>query len=330
MNSALPLGTFASAMALVATAAITATATVPALAQTAPVRPLRIIVPYTAGSSSDIRGRIVAQAMAAQLGQPVIIDNRPGIAGADILAKAMPDGQTTGFLNATVLATATLLSATLPYDPDRDYTAVALISNSPEVLVTDAKLNFHSVAELIAHAKAHPGKLNFGSAGATSLTRLAMELFKVEAGVNLVHVPYKGIGLAINDTIGGRVQTLISDLSGVQPFIRTGALKALAVTSARRIPLLPDVPTMAEASLPKVLSDNLTGLVAPAATPAPALRRLHDAVASALKKPDVAQQLANQGVIPTPATADEFRRLVREERARWSPIIKAHGIRADG
>lgn len=321
-----------TAITAISTLALTCNAAAPASAQaqTAASRPLRIIVPYTAGSSSDIRGRIVAQALAAQLEQPVIIDNRPGIAGADILAKATPDGQTTGFLNATVLATATLLSSTLPYDPDRDYTAVALISNSPEVLVTDAKLNLNSVAELIAHAKANPGKLNFGSAGATSLTRLAMELFKIEAGVNIVHVPYKGIGLAINDTIGGRVQTLISDLSGVQPFIRSGALKALAVTSARRIPLLPEVPTTAEAGLPKVLSDNLTGLMAPIATPSPSLRRLHDAVVVALKKPAVVQQLTNQGVIPTPASADEFRKLVRDERARWAPIIKAHGIRADG
>ena len=296
MNSALPLGTFASAMALVATAAITATATVPALAQTAPVRPLRIIVPYTAGSSSDIRGRIVAQAMAAQLGQPVIIDNRPGIAGADILAKAMPDGQTTGFLNATVLATATLLSATLPYDPDRDYTAVALISNSPEVLVTDAKLNFHSVAELIAHAKAHPGKLNFGSAGATSLTRLAMELFKVEAGVNLVHVPYKGIGLAINDTIGGRVQTLISDLSGVQPFIRTGALKALAVTSARRIPLLPDVPTVGEIIPGFEVPPSWTGLLGPAQLSPAVLARISGDAIRALNQPETRARFVDTGI----------------------------------
>jgi tripartite-type tricarboxylate transporter receptor subunit TctC len=320
MNRVLLAGTLALACMLCA----------PAHAQTSSARPIRIIVPYTAGSSADIRGRIVAQALAAQLAQPVVIDNRPGIAGADILAKATPDGLTTGFLNATVLATATLLSATLPYDPDRDYTAVALIANSPEVLVTDARLNLNSVAELIAHAKTHPGKLNFGSAGATSLTRLAMELFKGEAGINLVHVPYKGINLAINDTIGGRVQTLISDLSGVQPFVRSGALKALAVTSARRIPLLPGVPTMGEAGLPNVISDNLTGLVAPAATPAPSLRRLHDAVVAALNKPEVTLQLTNQGVIPTPASADEFRRRVREERARWTPIIKAHGIRADG
>ncbi len=299
-------------------------------AQTSTTRPIRIIVPYTAGSSADIRGRIVAQALAAQLEQPVVIDNRPGITGADLLAKAAADGHTTGFLSATVLATAKLLSANLPYDPERDFTAVALISNSPEVLVTDAKLNFNSLGDLIAHAKAHPGKFNFGSSGATSLTRLAMELFKIEAGVNLVHVPYKGINLAINDTIGGRVQTLISDLSGVQPFIRSGALKALAVTSARRIPLLPNVPTMAEAGLPKVLSDNLTGLMAPAATPANAKRRLHDAVMISLKKPDVVQQLSNQGVIPTPASAGEFEALVREERVRWAPIIKAYGIRADG
>lgn len=317
--------------ALAATLAC-ALAAAPVAAQTAAsvARPMRIVIPYAAGSSSDIRGRIIAQAMAVPLGHAVVIDNRPGIAGADMLAKATPDGQTSGFLNATVLATATLLSSSLPFDPDRDYAPVALIANSPEVLVTDTKLNLNSVAELISHVKANPGKLNFGSAGATSLTRLAMELFKAEAGLSILHVPYKGIGLAINDTIGGRVQMLISDLSGVQPFVRSGALKALAVTSARRIPLLPGVPTMAEVGLPNVISDNLTGLVVPSATPGAPIRRLYDAAISALGKPEVVQQLTNQGVIPTPASAAELRTRVRDERQRWAPIIKTHNIRADG
>jgi tripartite-type tricarboxylate transporter receptor subunit TctC len=301
-----------------------------AWAQSGASRAVRIIIPYVAGSPADIRGRIIMQALAAQLGQPVVVDNRPGLIGQELLAKATPDGLTGGLISATVAATATLLASNLNFDPERDYAPVALLANSPQAIVIDAKLNLNTMAEFIAHAKANPGKLNYGSAGVTSLVRLASELFKIEAGIDLTHIPYKGAGPAITDMLGGRVQMVIADMSGIQAHVKSGALKALAATSAKRLPLLPNVPTTAEVGLPKVISDNLTGLLVPAATPAAAKQRLHDAVVAVLKTPALVRQLEQQGIITTPDSGPAYAKLVREERARWTPIIKAHGIRADG
>ena len=299
-------------------------------AQAVPVRAVRIIIPYVAGSPADIRGRIITQALSHELQQPVVVDNRPGLVGQEVLAKATPDGLTGGLISATVAATATLLASNLSFDPDRDYASVALLANSPQAIVTDAKLNLNTLSEFIAHAKANPGKLNYGSAGVTSLVRLATELFKIEAGIDLTQIPYKGAGPAITDMMGGRVQLVIADVSGIHAFVRSGALKALAITSAKRVPLLPNVPTTAELGMPRMISDNLTGLVVPAATPVAAKQRLHDAVVAALKSPGVVRQLEQQGIIATPDSAQAYTSRVREERARWAPIIKAHGIRADG
>lgn len=303
-----------------------------ALAQAYPAKPLRLIAPYAVGGPADLRGRIFAQALAVQFGQPVLVENQGGgggVVGANIVAKAPRDAYSAILFNATVLATAALLADNLPYDPDKDFDGVAPLAFSPTALVVDAKLGINSVAELVARAKAAPGKMYFGSAGASSLTRLAMELFKAEAGVDIVHVAYKGMSLALTDMLGGRVQMANTEISVLQTYMAAGTLKVLVVNSAKRSALAPSVPTSAEVGLPRVITDNYTLLMVTGGSPAPAVARLRDAANATLKNPDLVQQFVKQGIVATPGNADDVRAIVRDERARWAPIIKANNIRAE-
>ena len=303
-----------------------------ARAQAFPTKPLKLVVPFAAGGSADFIARVVTQGMAAQLGQPVVVENRGGaggLVGIDAVAKSAPDGHTLCLGNATGLSAAQYMTDRMPFDPERDLAYLTMVVRVPEVLVVNSKLGLNNVAALVAHAKANPGKLNYGSAGASSIIRLACELFKVEAGVDIVHVPYKGVGPAVVDLLAGQVQMTIADITAVLQHIRSGALKALAITSGKRIALLPDVPTTAEAGYPKVLSDNWFGLVAPAATPPEIQRRLNAATVAALQSPEVAQQLSAQGALPAPTTMEEFRAAHRDEKAKWAPIVKANNIRLE-
>jgi tripartite-type tricarboxylate transporter receptor subunit TctC len=300
--------------------------------QAFPSRPLRIIVPFAAGGSADVIARILAQGMSTQLGQPVQVENRGGaggIIGIDAVAKAAADGYTLGLGNATGMSAAQFMTDKMPFDSDRDLAHLTMVVRVPEVLVANAKLGFANTAALVAYARANPGKLNYGSAGASSIIRLACELFKAEAGVDIVHVPYKGIGPAVVDLLAGQVQLTIADVPAVLQHIRSGALKALAVTSSRRIPMLPDLPTSAEVGYPKVLSDNWYGLIAPAGTPAEIQKRLHGAAVAALQSADIAQQLTAQGALPAPGSAEEFRSAHRDEKAKWAPIVKANNIKLE-
>ena len=303
-----------------------------ARAQAFPAKPLRIIVPFAAGGSADVIARILAQGMSVQLGQPVQVENRGGaggIIGIDAVAKAAPDGYTLGLGNATGMSAAQFMTDKMPFDSDRDLAHLTMVVRVPEVLVASAKLGFANAAALVAYAKANPGKLNYGSAGASSIIRLACELFKIEAGIDMVHVPYKGIGPAVIDLIAGQVQVTIADVPAVLQQIRAGALKPLAITSSKRVPMLPEVPTMAEVGYPKVLSDNWYGLIAPAATPPEVQRRLHAAAVAALQASDIAQQLIAQGALPAPGSSEEFRVAHRDEKAKWAPIVKANNIRLE-
>ena len=303
-----------------------------AFAQTFPSKPLKIVVPFAAGGSADAMARILAQGMTAQLGQPITIENRGGaggIIGIDAVAKAAPDGYTLGLGNATGMSAAQFMTDKMPFDSDRDLAQLTLVVRVPEVLVANSKLGFNTTANLVTYAKANPGKLNYGSAGASSIIRLAVELFKIEAGVDIVHVPYKGIGPAVVDLLAGQVQLTIADVPAVLQHIRSGALKPLAITSAKRVPMLPDVPTTAEVGYPKVLSDNWYGLIAPGATPADVQRRLHAAAVAALQSPDIAQQFLAQGALPAPGSSDDFRATHRDEKAKWQPIVKANNIKLD-
>jgi tripartite-type tricarboxylate transporter receptor subunit TctC len=301
-------------------------------AQAFPARPLKIVVPFAAGGSADGIARILAQGMSAQLGQPVTVENRGGaggIIGIDAVAKAPPDGYTLGLGNATGMSAAQFMTDKMPFDSDRDLAHLTMVVRVPEVLVANAKLGFANTAALVAHAKANPAKLNYGSAGASSIIRLACELFKVEAGIDIVHVPYKGIGPAVVDLLAGQVQMTIADVPAVLQHVRAGTLKALAITSAKRIPMLPDVPTMAEVGYPKVLSDNWYGLIAPAGTPPDIQKRLHGAAVAALQAAEVSQQLIAQGALPAPGSSEEFRAAHRDEKAKWAPIVKANNIKLD-
>ncbi len=303
-----------------------------ALAQAYPSKPVRLIVGFPAGGPADIFGRSFAQALSAGLGQTVIVENKSGVGGVlgiDMVAKASPDGYILGFNNQGSVAMAPYALTKMPFNPNKDLAFITTVVKVPEVVVVNPSLPVASLAELIAYAKANPGKINFGSAGAGGITHLACELLKAEAGIDVLHVPYKGAAPAVSDLLGGQVQMGIFDVPVVLPHIKSGKFKALAVTSAKRAPPLPEVPTTAEVGYPKVISDNWYGLVAPAATPPAVLRRVHDASVAALRSPALIEQFAKVSGIPAPSTPQEYAVFLGEEQARWSAIIKAIGFKED-
>jgi len=301
-----------------------------AAAQPFPSKPVRMIIGFPPGGPSDIFGRAFAQAMSAELGQPVIVDNKAGVGGVlgmDAVAKSAPDGYTLGLNNQGAVAMAPYAMTKMPFDPNKDLALISSVVKVPEVVVAHPTLGVNTLAELIAKAKAAPGKINYGSAGAGGITHLAGELLKAEAGIDIVHVPYKGAAPAVSDLLGGQVQMGIFDAPIVLPHIRSGKLKAIAVTTAKRIPTLPDVPTTAEAGYPKVISDNWYGLVAPAATPPEVLKRLNAAAVTVLNSPAIGEQFAKVGGMPFPSSPADYRAFLTDEQSRWSRIIKAIGFK---
>lgn len=305
---------------------------VPALAfgQGYPNKPVRLIVGFPAGGPADIFGRALAQGMASELGQPVVVENISGVGGVlgvDRAAKAAPDGYTLCINSASPLVIAPYSLSRIPYDVKKDFAFITLVVRVPEVVAVHPALPVSSLAELIAHAKANPGKVNFGSAGSGSITHLAGELLKAEAKVDLVHVPYKGAAPAVNDLLGGQVQMGIFDVPVLLGHIRSGKLKALAITSATRAPSLPDVPTTAELNYPNVNSDNWYGLVMAAATPPDIQRRVHSAAVAALKSKPVEEQFSKVGGIASPGTPQEYAAFIAAEQAKWSKIVQAIGFK---
>jgi len=303
-----------------------------ALAQAFPAKPLRIIVPFPAGGPADIFARALAQGMGQHLGQTVLVDNRAGVGGVlgvDVAVKSAPDGYTLALNSASSVSIAPFSMAKLPYDPHRDFAYLTLVVKVPEVMVVNTSVPVASLNEFIAYAKANPGKVNFGSAGGGTITHLAGELLKVEAKVDLVHVPYKGAAPAVADLLGGQVQFAILDVPVILPHIRAGKLKPLFVTSLARAPSLPDVPNASEAGFPKVTSDNWYGLVGPAAIPSDVQRRLQAAAHAALRSPELMEQYAKVSGIPTPSTTAEYVAFVAAEQAKWGPIVKAIGFRQE-
>jgi tripartite-type tricarboxylate transporter receptor subunit TctC len=249
-----------------------------AAAQAFPSKPVRIIVPFPAGGPADIFGRGLAQGMSAELGQPVLVENVGGVGGVlgvDRAVKSAPDGYTLALNSASTLSIAPFSLSKIPYDVRRDFALITTVVRVPEVLAVHPSVPAANFAEFIAYARANPGKINYGSAGAGSITHLAGELLKADAGLDMVHVPYKGAAPAVTDLLAGQVQMGIFDVPILLQHLRAGKLRALAITSARRAGTLPDVPTTAEVKHPNVTSDNWYGLVAPAATPPEALKRIH-------------------------------------------------------
>jgi tripartite-type tricarboxylate transporter receptor subunit TctC len=301
-------------------------------AQSYPTRPVHLVIGFPAGGPSDIFGRTFAQALSNGLGQPVIVENKSGVGGVlgiDSVAKSAPDGYTLGFNNQGSVAMAPYALTKMPFNPNKDLAFITAVVKVPEVVVVNPSLPVNSLAELIAYAKANPGKIAFGSAGAGGITHLACELLKSEAKIDVLHVPYKGAAPAVSDLLGGQVQMGIFDVPVVLPHIKSGKFKALAVTSAKRAPTLPEVPTTAEAGYPRVISDNWYGLVAPAATPPAVLKRIHEASIAALHSPVLIEQFGKVSGIPAPMTPEEYLAFLGEEQARWGTIIKAIGFKED-
>jgi len=297
-------------------------------AQTYPARPIKIVVPSAAGATTDALARIIGEKLQAKWGQPAIVDNRPGAGGnigAEEVAKAAPDGYTLLFSYPAPLVVNKALYKTLGYDPD-SFVPVSLIATVPLVLAVGPKVEAKSVEQLIAFAKAHPDQLNFASQGYGTSAHLAGELFKSMAGIKVVHVPYKGSAPALTDLLGGRIDMMFIELSTVLNQIKAGKLRALAVGSAKRNPLLPDVPALAEA-VPGYRASTWFGMVAPPGTPPAIAGALSSAVAEAIHEPDIAKRLADLSLTAAAGTPAEFADFLRDERQRWGGVIREAGVK---
>jgi len=322
MKTALNLGLAAFLLALAS----------PAGAQSSPAKPIRMLVGFAPGGTSDILARIIAQRISESSGQSVIVENRPGAAGviaSEFVAKAAPDGHTLllGGIGTQVLVP--LLRANMPYDPVKDLSPVSLVGVSGTVLAVRANLPAQSVRELVALAKANPGRLSFASAGSGNPLHIAAELFKLAAGVDMLHVPYKGNAPALADVVSGQVDLIFSAVPPALPLVKAGKLRLLGVSTATRLAGLENVPTIAESGVPGYEMSTWYGVFASGGTPPEIAARLATEVKKALDVPQVREQTLAQGVEPAANTPPEFRKFVNDEMAKWAKVIKAANIRAD-
>jgi tripartite-type tricarboxylate transporter receptor subunit TctC len=303
-----------------------------ARAQAFPAKPLTLIVPFPAGGPADIFGRYMAQGMAAQLGKPVVVENKSGVAGVtgmDFVAKSGSDPHVMGIASASAGSIMQSLMPRMPYDPERDLAPVILVVKVQELLVVNAKSGINDFKTFLARVKAEPGKWTCGSAGTGGVTHLAIELFKRETGGDIVHVPYRGAAPCTNDLLAGTINSTILDVPVLLPHIRSGALKALAVTSDVHSPLLPDVPTMRELGYPRVNSDNWYGLFSPGGSSLADRTRIHDAAAATLKTKEVADAFVAVGGIVGGGSAEDFARFRREEVAKWAEVVQLAGVKLE-
>jgi tripartite-type tricarboxylate transporter receptor subunit TctC len=321
-------------MRFVAALALLAVSVGDALAQPAgpefPTRPLRYIVPFPPGGSTDIVARIVAAALTEGLGQQVVIDNRGGAAGtlgAEIAAQATPDGYTIFACNIASLAVSPALFKKLGYDPVAGFSPIGLIGSTANSLAVHPSVPAATIAEFIAHAKTRPGKLHYASAGVGTSPQLSMELFKMNARIDVIHVPYKGAGPALVGLMGGHVEAMFSTVPSFLGAARSGKIRMLGVTSTTRHPDLPDVPTIAESGMPGFEVISWQGLCTPAGVPQAVLVRIRSGLAAVLASPDTKKQLADQGMQPTPLMAEKFAAFIRAERAKWAKVVKDVGIK---
>ncbi|MEP7182332.1 MAG: tripartite tricarboxylate transporter substrate binding protein [Betaproteobacteria bacterium] len=322
-----------NALALVAAFAVTAVAA-PAHAQAPayPTKPIRLVVPFPPGGATDLLARDVGQKLTEAWGQQVIVDNRPGAGGnigTELVAKAAPDGYTLEMGTVGTHAINASLYSKLPYDHVKDFVPVILVAGVPNVLVVNPSVPANTVAELIAYAKANPGKLNFASSGSGTSIHLSGELFKVMAGVQMTHIPYKGSAPAVQDLIGGQVQLMFDNLPPSLPQIKAGKLRALAVTSATRAPALPDVPTIAEAGLPGFEASSWFGVLAPAGTPPAIIAKLNAEIAKWLATPEAKEKLSRQGANAAGGTPEDFAKHITVETAKWAKVVKESGAKVD-
>ena len=305
-------------------AALTLAGAATVFAQSYPQRPLRIVVPYAAGGSTDVLARMVGQKLTAALGQPVVIDNRTGagtLIATEIVAHAAADGYT--LLMATPpLTIVPALYARLPFDVERDFAPVTNIAATSNVLVVHPAVPAQNVRELVALAKAHPGTYTFGSSGVGGASHLAVELFRSMAGIELVHVPYKGGSLAVTDLLGGRLTLMFANLTTVQSHIKTGRVRALAIGTAQRSLVVPELPTVAAAGVPGYEANNWNGMVAPAGTPRALIDRLQREIKAAIDAPELREKLLQNAFEPIADTPAEFARYLAAERVKWGKVVR--------
>ena len=299
-----------------------------AAAQDFPAKPIRLIVPFPPGGPNDIIARVVGQRMSEITRQPVVIDNRggqAGVLGTDAVAKSTPDGYTIGIVSASALVINPTMEK-VPYDVARDFAPVTLVTTVPEMLVVAGNVPARDMKELVALAKAQPGKLNFASAGVGGLPHLAGELLKLTAGIDIVHVPYRGAAPAINDLLGQQVQMAFLDLPVLLPHIKAGLLRPIALGAPERAPTAPDVPTTSEVGMPDLLIENWYGMLAPAGTPEKIVILLNGITNEAMNDPQVKQKLADQGLTVAGDTPQHFRDYIGAETRKWARVIKDAGL----
>lgn len=303
-----------------------------ASAQGYPTRTIRLVVPFPAGGTTDILAREVAQKLTEVLGQAVVVDNRPGAAGnigSDLVAKSAPDGYTLLMGTVGTHAINPSLYSKMPYDHVKDFAPVVLVAGVPNVLVVNPALPVNSVSDLIKLAKDKPGQINFASSGSGTSIHLSGELFKTMAGVDMTHVPYKGSSPALTDLIGGQVQIMFDNLPSALPQIKGGRLRAIAVTSLKRAPVLPDIPTISESGLPGFEASSWFGVLAPAGTPAAVVARINTEVNKWLQSADAREKLLGQGAEAAGGSPERFASHIRAESEKWAKVVKASGAKVD-
>lgn len=300
--------------------------------QAYPTKPIRMICPFPPGGTTDVVARLVAQNLTEAWKEQVIVDNRAGaggIIGTELASKAPADGYTVLLGSITTHAVNPALYKKLKFDPITDFTPVTLVVSSPQLLAVHPSVPAKSVKDLVALAKAKSGQLNYGSAGVGTSPHLTFELFKSMAGIDAVHIPYKGTGPAITELIGGQVQMMITGVVALMPHVKSGKLRGLAVTSAKRVAALPDLPTVAESGVPKFDVSSWFGVFLPAGTPKPIVARMNSEIRRIVDIPDVRQKLVNQGADPETNTPEEFAAYVKSEMEKWGKVVRDTGARAD-
>jgi len=312
-----------------ATALVLSVIAAPALAQDYPTHPITLVVPFAPGGSTSIVGRVIADRMSQLLGQGIVIDHRPGAGGTvgtKFVAKSEPDGYTLLLGYTGTLAIGPSLYKQVGYDPRKDFAPIGMIGNAPSVLVVHPSFPVANVAELIAFAKANPGKVNFGSAGVGSVNHITGEYFARSAGITLVHIPYKGTGPALTDLLGGHIPMALAPIPPVHANVEAGLLRALAVTGKTRSALMPDVPTIAETGLTGFEASLYYGLVAPSGTPQPVIDRLNKELKAALASEEVKKQLGADGTEITPTSPQDYADFIDKDEKKWAELVKASGV----